>query len=243
MKVRSWESYRSVCNSQKKGCILKRRKSVCALSFSDFAVVSNDCYLAAARARKGSLAMAGGNTAGSDRHGRINHTKEKNQTIILKNISISTNDVSDIDEDHCTNSMSADSADTISGIKIQMQHQETVQIGNRICVSGYCQYFTGAQNEGEFDAEQYYTLQKISFCLKKGIILKNNGTVDIIKETCRMLREHAKMVLEKLMEKEEAGVMEAVLLGEKSNLGARKYAVYIRRMVSFMCWRFQVLRL
>ena len=56
------------------------------------------------------------------------HTKEKNQTIILKNISISTNDVSDTDEDHFTDSRSAISADTISGIKIQMQHQETVQI-------------------------------------------------------------------------------------------------------------------
>lgn len=225
MKVRSWESHRSVCNSQKKGCILKKRK-LCVLCLPILLWFLMTAIWEQREPERAPWPWQEGTRL--EVTGTVDqiHTKEKNQTIILKNISISTNDVSDTDEDHFTNSISVDSADTISRIKIQMQHQETVQIGNRICVSGYCQYFTGAQNEGEFDAEQYYTLQKISFCLKKGIILKNNGTVDIIKETCRMLREHAKMVLEKLMEKEEAGVMEAVLLGEKSNLDPEIRSLY-----------------
>ena len=248
MKVRSWESYRSVCNSQKKGCILKKRK-LCVLCLPILLWFLMTAIWEQREPERAPWPWQEGTRL--EVTGTVDqiHTKEKNQTIILKNISISTNDVSDTDEDHFTNSMSADSADTISGIKIQMQHQETVQIGNRICVSGYCQYFTRAQNEGEFDAEQYYTLQKISFCLKKGIILKNNGTVDIIKETCRMLREHAKMVLEKLMEKEEAGVMEAVLLGEKSNLDPEIRSLYQKNGiihvlaisgVCFLCWVFLI---
>ena len=70
-------------------------------------------------------------------------TKEKNQTIVIKNISIFTKDT---DKINSVSSISADSADTIFGIKIQMQHPEEVQIGNYIKVSGICQYFDSALN-------------------------------------------------------------------------------------------------
>ncbi len=150
-------------------------------------------------------------------------TKEKNQTIVIKNISIFTEDT---DKINSVSSISADSADTIFGIKIQMQHPEAVQIGNYIKVSGICQYFDSALNEGGFDAKEYYAMQNIQLCLKKAIVLENNKSVDILQENCRILRERGKKILEKLMEEEEAGVMEALLLGEKSNLNQEIRSLY-----------------
>lgn len=169
-------------------------------------------------------------------------TKEKNQTIIVKNISdinsntIFTNDKFLNNDSNDTNdenyiedvsgTASTDFTDGISKIKVQMQEPADLQIGNKVRISGLCQYFDGAWNEGEFDARQYYAMQNIQLLLKKGVILDSDGTVDLLRESCRIVKEKGKMILESLMDAEEAGVMEALLLGEKDNLDPEIRSLY-----------------
>ena len=173
--------------------------------------------------------------------GRIEQiqTKEKKQTLILKNISgitILTHDKSsDNDSNHTKeknyitdseNGAMAKLTDTISGIKVQMQQPAKLKIGNRVTVAGEVQYFAGSENEGEFDTRQYYAMQKIDFLLKKGEILTGNGAVDLLRESCHIVKEKGKSILESLMDAEEAGVMEALLLGEKDNLDPEIRSLY-----------------
>lgn len=169
-------------------------------------------------------------------------TKEKNQTIIVKNISninsntILTNDNIQSNNENHTNEKNyitnasdrseADLTDEITGIKVQLQEPVKLQIGNKVRVSGLCQYFDRAWNEGEFDARQYYATQNIQLLLKKGSVLASDGSTDLLREGCRMLKEKGKEILENLMSPEEAGVMEALLLGDRDNLDTEIRSLY-----------------
>lgn len=135
--------------------------------------------------------------------------KEERQTIYLKNISIQSN--SEISE-------SAIPAGKTIRLKAELKKTEAVQIGNQVQITGICQYFSRAENDGAFDAEQYYASQKIVMLLKKATIQKRKKTIDWLGEGSRIIKEKAGNVLQKNLTAEEAGVMESLLLGEKSSL-------------------------
>ena len=131
-------------------------------------------------------------------------TTEKKQTIYLKNISIL--------------SESPSLSHPIIGIKAELQQNMELNIGNRVQLSGLCEYFSKAQNEGEFDEQKYYDSLDVQFLLKKARVLKKDTSVRPISEVLRILRERTKSILDNMMKKEEAGVMESLLLGDKSSL-------------------------
>ena len=136
-------------------------------------------------------------------------TKEDSQSIYLKNISIDSNSVT---------SDPAVSAGKTASIKAELNKVTELQIGNQIQVTGVCQYFSRAENDGGFDAEQYYASKNIVMLLKKANVERQKKSVDWLGESCRILKEKAGAVLRKSLSSEEAGVMESLLLGEKSGL-------------------------
>ena len=134
--------------------------------------------------------------------------KDGRQSIYIKHISIS-------DEN---NSSSAYSADKDTRIKVELQKNRIVQIGNKVKVRGKCQYFSKAENDGAFDARNYYASLHVVLLLKKAEILKKDNSIEYLKEFCRSVREICKKRLEQMLSEEEAGVMESLLLGDKSGL-------------------------
>ena len=135
--------------------------------------------------------------------------KEDRQSIYLKNISIDSNSAT---------SNPAVSAGKTIRLKAELNKVTELQIGNQVQVTGICQYFSRAENDGGFDAEQYYASKDIVMRLKKAKIQKRKGSVDWLGESCRILRRKAGAILRKSLSSEEAGVMESLLLGEKSGL-------------------------
>ena len=95
--------------------------------------------------------------------------KEDRQSIYLKNISIDSNSAT---------SNPAVSAGKTIRLKAELNKVTELQIGNQVQVTGICQYFSRAENDGGFDAEQYYASKDIVMRLTKAKIQKRKGSVD-----------------------------------------------------------------
>ena len=137
-------------------------------------------------------------------------TKENQQIIYIKNISISDNN----------HSLSEKSADKKAKMKIELQNKVPLQIGNRIQVQGICQNFSKAKNDGAFDAQKFYARQDMLCTLKKAELRKKNNSIQYMGEACRIVKETCKKILRRLMKTEEAGVLESILLGDRTDLDA-----------------------
>ena len=79
-------------------------------------------------------------------------------------------------------------------------------LGSRLIVCGKVRYFAHAENEGQFDARAYYTSLGYDIQLSNAEILKVSREADRLAEGLFQLRE------------ENAGILSAMVLGEKSAL-------------------------
>ena len=104
--------------------------------------------------------------------------KEEHQSIYLKNISIDSNSVT---------SNPAVSAGKTIRLKAELNKVTELQIGNQVQVTGICQYFSRAENDGGFDAEKYYASKNIVMLLKKAKVERRKKKVDWLGEGCRIL--------------------------------------------------------
>ena len=91
-------------------------------------------------------------------------------------------------------------------------------LGSRLIVCGKVMYFAHAENEGQFDAKAYYAALGYDFQLTNARILENLGETDRLAEGLFRLRENAKAFYRAHMQKENAGILSAMVLGEKSAL-------------------------
>ena len=91
-------------------------------------------------------------------------------------------------------------------------------LGSRVIVRGRVMYFAHAENEGQFDARAYYASLGYDFQLTNAELLKEYREADRLAEGLFLLREDAKAFYETNMREENAGILSAMVLGEKSAL-------------------------
>lgn len=91
-------------------------------------------------------------------------------------------------------------------------------LGSRVVVRGRVMYFTRAENEGQFDTRAYYASLGYDFQLTNAELLKESREADRLAEGLFLLREDAKAFYETYMREENAGILSAMVLGEKSAL-------------------------
>ncbi|MBE5860129.1 MAG: DNA internalization-related competence protein ComEC/Rec2 [Butyrivibrio sp.] len=96
--------------------------------------------------------------------------------------------------------------------------QEVPAYGRVIKVRGKCMAFQNATNPGEFDSKSYYRILKISYRIVDVRILDVRGSADVYKESLYKIKTGLEESLEKCMDEKDAGVMEAILLGDKNKL-------------------------
>lgn len=97
--------------------------------------------------------------------------------------------------------------------------QKPLKIGNRIQVAGTVQYPSRASNPGQFDQKSYEEAKGISFHLYQADIKVLSDRVDLPGQILFSIRSYCYGILKRLANEEEAGVMGAMLLGERSGLG------------------------
>ena len=91
-------------------------------------------------------------------------------------------------------------------------------LGSRLIVCGKVMYFAHAENEGQFDARTYYASLGYAFRLTNAELLKASGKEDRLAEGLFRIREDAKAFYSMHMAEVNAGIVSAMVLGDKSIL-------------------------
>lgn len=108
--------------------------------------------------------------------------------------------------------------------------QESIEpvIGNTILVSGNVTFFQQARNEGNFDEAAYYRNQGYSIKLygKEGTYQAAGLHRDRLREFLYSMRQRMMQEFQKSMPPQAAGVLGAMLLGEKSFLSGERKELY-----------------
>lgn len=91
-------------------------------------------------------------------------------------------------------------------------------IGSVVCVEGTPDAFSSARNPGEFDAARYYWTQGVTFRLKNARLLSASKSRTPFQAVLFRVRQYAGALLANYVPEREAGVLSAMLLGDKTSL-------------------------
>ncbi|MBE5961863.1 MAG: DNA internalization-related competence protein ComEC/Rec2 [Lachnospiraceae bacterium] len=118
------------------------------------------------------------------------------------------------------------SEERLDSLLIYRSDQEDIKIGNRVSAVVTLLPLTHATNEGQFNEFSYYQAKKIygKAYGKKVEILSDN--VFLIRQAAYSLKRKMAIQLQKLLPKKEAGIMAAMLTGDKSLLSDEVKEIY-----------------
>ncbi len=104
--------------------------------------------------------------------------------------------------------------------------QTMPKIGSRVTVSGEFSYFYNCTNPGEFDSARYWQSRRVGGKLEGTRVLVCSAEHDRIKEALYALRTSFGDRLERAFPAREAGVMRAMLLGDRTGLDTDLKEIY-----------------
>lgn len=143
--------------------------------------------------------------------------KGTNQVIYLKNISILS---------EASQNSEAASEYTKKNLMAYLKDKQSIEIGNMVRLLGVCAYPAAPENPGGFDAHSYYSAMNIGMIVKKASVEQKSSHTDVFAQLLAGIREKASDSLFCILNKEEAGVLAAMLLGEKSGLAKETKELY-----------------
>lgn len=142
--------------------------------------------------------------------------KQNSQRIYLKNISI---------ESQAAGS-SQETSEYKNRIIVYLKKAQEIAVGNRVRVSGVCTYPKEQRNPGGFDAEAYYADMDIGMFLRKAEILQRDQSIYPVRNAISGFRQFARGLLERAGEDTDAGVLSAMLLGDRGILDGEIKELY-----------------
>lgn len=98
--------------------------------------------------------------------------------------------------------------------------------GSMVRVKGKKQLFDTASNPGQFDTAHYYAAKGIDYCLKNAVILAESSSHDSFSEGLYVMKQRLAGIFLQTMEEEDAGILSAVILGEKNLLAPEIKELY-----------------
>ncbi|MGN0131269.1 MAG: DNA internalization-related competence protein ComEC/Rec2 [Lachnospiraceae bacterium] len=107
-----------------------------------------------------------------------------------------------------------------------------IKIGNQVRISGVCCPFRAAANEGQFDAKQYYGILELDFAMTncEGTVVNTDYRPDL--QSLYQIRKRLETSFERGLPPEDAGVMKAMILGQKGDLDAEVKSLYQRNGIA-----------
>ena len=101
-----------------------------------------------------------------------------------------------------------------------------VKLGSRIKAEGKLKRFEKAQNDGQFDASSYYRAQGIAASLSDVKIVGISEKYQVLPERLYQIREQTEQIYVNFLPEKEAGIMQALVLGDKTNLAVEVKDLY-----------------
>lgn len=106
-------------------------------------------------------------------------------------------------------------------------------IGCEISLYGTIYQVSPADNPGQFDGESYYQSQGILYTFQTETVLYAEGE-SFLRERIVRLKEYFSMLLEEIYDERDAGILKAVLLGDKSSLREQDQLLYQKNGISHL---------
>ncbi len=91
-------------------------------------------------------------------------------------------------------------------------------IGEYVRVTGKVRGFDVPTNPGEFDSRLYYLSLKIAYSIRGGKVTLSGGKKNAYRESLYRVKNHLSRALDSSLDEQDAGIMKAMLLGDKSGL-------------------------
>ena len=105
----------------------------------------------------------------------------------------------------------------IKNLRVFLKSNKEFPIGTTVKISGKLEEIPEPRNPGEFDSRQFYACQKIYYFMKNGAVLAWSSKYSRYGQFMQNLKSKIMQTLD-IAAKEDAGIFEAMLLGEKDNL-------------------------
>ncbi len=112
------------------------------------------------------------------------------------------------------------------GVLCYMEAGQEVRIGSTVLVTGTAKDFGIARNPGEFDARAYYALSGVHFYLQSAVVTADNGCKCPYREFLFDVKCELGETLNENLSDENAAIMRAILLGDKSDMDAEVKELY-----------------
>lgn len=115
-----------------------------------------------------------------------------------------------------------------SGQKIdsEIESGEFFSCGNQVCVTGICYAFDKPRAPGEFDYCTYYRSKKLTYRMIASSVEVRDRRCDWILEALRKISLRASANLERIAGAQDAGILRAVLLGDRTDLPEEVRTLY-----------------
>lgn len=107
-----------------------------------------------------------------------------------------------------------------------------LKIGNRVCVTGTCRRFLPAGNDGQFDARQYYGILGIDFSMTGCDGKIEDAGFHPYRQILYGIRRRISQSFEAGLPSDYAGIMQAMLLGEKGSMDEELKGLYQRNGIA-----------
>lgn len=95
-----------------------------------------------------------------------------------------------------------------------------------VAVEGKVSYFDKARNPGGFDAQRYYQTLGVDFRLYKTELITASNNYSVYHETLYQLRHFFEGIFDRALPAEDAAVMKAILLGNKSEMNEQNKQLF-----------------
>lgn len=124
------------------------------------------------------------------------------------------------------NSANEIATDKLIGIRCFVTNMKEVKLGQTVAVQGFLALPEGALNDGGFDAAGYYESKGYEYVLYEAEILETGETYDWLLQSLLNIKNYAVKQLYNYLKPEAAGVLSAMLTGDKSNIDTETKDLY-----------------
>lgn len=113
-----------------------------------------------------------------------------------------------------------DNTYTKGKLMVYCETADGLKIGNCIRAEGKAVPFAEPENQGQFDEKSYYRAERMCCKFNADSIEVSNADTDRIREWCRQVQNRLDSIYEEILPDKHAGIVSAVLLGNKAELDA-----------------------
>ena len=110
---------------------------------------------------------------------------------------------------------------------------DSYPVGCEISLYGTIYQLNKADNPGQFDGESYYQSQGILYTFQTESVISAAGK-DLLRESLTCLREYLAERISRVYDQRDAGILKAVLLGDKSSLRDEDQLMYQKNGISHL---------